>query len=85
MGNNRFAFHCVACGCAHSINDRWGFNGDLENPTITPSILVNGDPRLLNPAVPRCHSFVTNGKIHYLEDCTHLFAGQTIDLPDFDL
>lgn len=27
-----------------------------------------------------CHSFVTDGKIQYLNDCTHKFAGQTIDL-----
>jgi hypothetical protein len=27
-----------------------------------------------------CHSIVTDGKIHYLSDCTHDLAGQTIDL-----
>jgi hypothetical protein len=27
-----------------------------------------------------CHSFVTDGKIQYLSDCTHKLAGQTIDL-----
>ena len=30
-----------------------------------------------------CHTFVTDGRIHYLSDCTHAFAGQTIDLPEF--
>ena len=29
-----------------------------------------------------CHSFVTDGRIQYLSDCTHQYAGQTIDLPD---
>jgi hypothetical protein len=29
-----------------------------------------------------CHSFVTDGKIQYLNDCTHELAGQTIELPD---
>ena len=29
-----------------------------------------------------CHSFVVDGKIQYLNDCTHVFAGQTIDLPE---
>lgn len=31
-----------------------------------------------------CHSFVTNGKIQYLGDCTHELAGQTVNmvLPD---
>jgi hypothetical protein len=27
-----------------------------------------------------CHSFVTDGKIQYLSDCTHAMAGQTVDL-----
>lgn len=30
-----------------------------------------------------CHSFVTDGKIQFLDDCTHALAGQTVDLPDF--
>jgi len=31
-----------------------------------------------------CHSYVTNGKIKYLSDCTHEFAGKTIDLEDME-
>jgi len=31
-----------------------------------------------------CHSFVTDGRIQFLGDCTHALAGQTVDLPDFD-
>lgn len=31
-----------------------------------------------------CHSFVTDGRIQYLNDCTHSLAGQTIDLPELD-
>lgn len=30
-----------------------------------------------------CHSFVTDGRIRFLDDCTHALAGQTVDLPDF--
>lgn len=29
-----------------------------------------------------CHSFVTDGRIQFLGDCTHALAGQTVDLPD---
>lgn len=29
-----------------------------------------------------CHSFVTDGRIQFLADCTHELAGQTVDLPD---
>jgi hypothetical protein len=31
-----------------------------------------------------CHSFVTDGRIQFLGDCTHALAGKTVDLPDFD-
>jgi len=76
----------------------WGFNGSGDAPTFTPSVLVkgtqvecdqngrwtgdwlrdaNGDPL---PMV--CHSFVTDGRIQFLSDCTHALAGQTVDLPD---
>jgi hypothetical protein len=30
-----------------------------------------------------CHSFVTDGKIIYLSDCTHELAGQTIEMKEF--
>ena len=29
-----------------------------------------------------CHTFVTDGRIQFLSDCTHALAGQTVDLPD---
>lgn len=32
----------------------------------------------------RCHSFVTDGRIQFLGDCTHALAGQTVDLPEWD-
>lgn len=37
-----------------------------------------GDSPDFNCAV--CHSFVRDGKIEFLGDCTHKLAGQTIDL-----
>jgi hypothetical protein len=30
----------------------------------------------------QCHSFVRSGRIEFLRDCTHEFAGQTVDLPE---
>lgn len=29
----------------------------------------------------RCHSFITDGMIQYLNDCSHSLGGQTIPLP----
>lgn len=32
----------------------------------------------------RCHSYITEGKIQFLSDCSHELAGQTVDLPKWD-
>lgn len=32
----------------------------------------------------RCHSFVTDGRIQYLGDCTHALAGQTVEMLDVE-
>ena len=31
-----------------------------------------------------CHSFITDGKIQFLSDCTHSLAGQTVPIPDWN-
>lgn len=101
-------FECPGCGTVHRIQHgagdgpRWGWNGDAERPTFTPSILVRWDqwePPATTPeicekikrgeirqtAVPKvCHSFVTDGQIQFLGDCTHALAGQTVPIPDWD-
>ena len=78
---------CPGCDSAHGPNvspGRWTFNGDLEKPTFSPSLLVTysgGDASAGLPAV--CHSFVTDGRIQFLNDSTHALAGQTVDLPEW--
>lgn len=79
-------FWCPGCGLAHAIRvsgERqpvWAWNGDAERPTFQPSVLVRWERR--SGAVV-CHSFVTDGRIQFLTDCTHDLAGKTVDLPDF--
>lgn len=29
-----------------------------------------------------CHTFINNGMVQFLGDCTHQYAGQTLPLPD---
>ena len=73
-------YYCPGCDSCHMVYlDRWTISGDLEiNPTVSPSILVRyGDGQI-------CHSFIREGKIEYLSDCTHSLAGQTIDMIDID-
>ena len=82
-GKYVIAFHCPGCGHAHTIDTNvWTWNGDLERPTITPSVLVRYDVSPPNQHLSTvCHSFVTDGQIQFLGDCTHSLAGQTVDLP----
>lgn len=63
--------------------DRWDFNGDMERPTFYPSIKTSAEfgPER-RPFV--CHSYVTDGQIKYLTDCTHALSGQTVDLPEVE-
>jgi len=77
-----YAFWCPGCDGVHHVNSGWTFNGDGDNPTFSPSILVN--PNRENPQAHLCHSYVRAGRIEFLGDCTHGLAGQTVDLPDFD-
>ena len=54
----------------------WEFDGNLETPTLSPSILTRyGEGR-------QCHSFLRNGKFQFLDDCSHSLAGQVVDIPD---
>lgn len=89
MAPGILAFHCPGCGYGHPFHVAapgathgrpvWDWNGSMDKPTFRPSLLVNG----FDPAT-RCHSFVTDGRIQFLNDCHHALAGQTVDLPDAD-
>lgn len=85
-GEKWIAFHCVGCDGGHAIPvsgpRKWNWNGSLDKPTVTQSILVNRGRA--NQTQPTCHSYITDGKIRFLADCSHQFAGQTVELPDFD-
>jgi hypothetical protein len=75
-----YLFWCPGCKENHAYTaGRWQFNGDLERPTFTPSLLYGKDGRH-----KRCHLFMTDGKIQYLSDCDHELAGKTIDVPDLE-
>jgi hypothetical protein len=54
----------------------WTFDGNLEAPTLSPSILSR---RAENQV---CHSFLQAGVFQFLDDCTHSMAGQRVPMPD---
>jgi hypothetical protein len=61
----------------------WEFNGDLERPTFSPSLLVRWDFEE-RKSTSVCHSYVRGGQIQFLMDCTHELKGQTVDLADIE-
>ena len=110
--DGRLLFWCPGCDGAHGVRvgegsgPCWGWNGSVDKPTFTPSILVRNGHHVAGhkgdcwcsfnkKATARgeepsgfkcmvCHSFVTDGRIQFLSDCTHALAGQTVDIPDFE-
>lgn len=103
-----FTYWCQGCNSSHTVRTHgpgsWGWNGDVNKPTFTPSVLLNGvrmtakgeadweawvaagcpspSPGSFESAPLVCHSFVTDGRVQFLSDCTHALAGQTVDLAD---
>ena len=78
-------FRCPGCKHEHSLRVKglgpcWVWNGSMETPTFIPSILVQA----FSDKSVRCHSFVTDGKIQFLADCTHELRGQMVDLPNWE-
>jgi len=78
----QYLYNCPGCGYEHafSLKSEGGhheFNLDLDNPTVSPSLLQNFRPDRI------CHSFIKDGHIQFLNDCWHELAGQTIELPDY--
>ena len=55
----------------------WDWDGNLEAPTVNPSILTNKDREEF-----RCHSFLRNGVLEFLGDCAHSLKNQHVPLPD---
>jgi hypothetical protein len=87
-----YSFCCPGCKHLHvyavkNDNTGWQFNGNLERPSFTPSLLnsikvQNEVSGVYDVEKNRCHLFVTDGKIIYCGDCTHELKGQTIELPE---
>lgn len=77
------SFHCPGCGHSHVVylsdfyapDDKgptWQFNGDFVQPTLSSSVLC------LAPT--RCHLFVRDGQLQYLDDCEHTLRGQVVPM-----
>lgn len=99
----RWVFRCPGCRENHYFDQGWSFNGDLDKPTISPSLLVRSghyidgfsksgqcwctwrgpDGKPAPFKCFQCHSFVRDGMIQFLDDCTHELKGQTVEIPEW--
>ena len=82
LGEHYFYFFCPGCKSIHQVSDKiWTI--DEKAVTIRASVLVTAPRPEIDPR--RCHSFITNGEIKFLNDCTHELKGQTVRLPEFTM
>lgn len=71
----------------------WTWNGDVDKPTLRPSVLTNGYHRWTDAEYQtvrsggkfdrrkyRCHTWVNDGQAQFLDDCSHGLRGQTVDM-----
>ena len=104
-GDEGLIYWCQGCNATHSIKTKgaagaWGWNGDVDKPTFTPSVLCRTGHYVTGKPADQCehckdaaedghetfcgicHTFITDGRVQFLSDCTHQYAGQTLELPD---
>lgn len=83
-----YDFFCPGCKDWHHFNTAgegpvWGFNGNLEKPTFSPSLLrVREWPGM--EFERRCHLFVIDGVIHFCSDCFHHFSNKKVEMIDIE-
>jgi hypothetical protein len=80
-------FFCPGCEYVHPVHVKpgtasngavWGWNESMDAPTFTPSLLVFAYAHR-----PRCHSFIRDGQIQFLDDCGHALKNQTVEIPEW--
>lgn len=82
-----YSYQCPACGCAHMVltdgkgSPNWKFNNDLDFPTTSPSVRVTTGPQGDRKI---CHFFIKRGMVEFCGDCTHEYAGKTLEIPEWE-
>lgn len=66
---------------ANGVSPSWDWDGNLEAPTLSPSILTKYEwgPQ---KEERRCHSYLRNGVFEFLGDCTHSLKNQHVPMKD---
>jgi len=69
------------------VHENWKMPNDWDPDTAprdeSGKFVTQENGKILGAVkTPRCHSFVRNGKIQYLNDCTHALAGKIVDMEE---
>ena len=96
-GAGAYMHWCPGCMEMHSLPDGWTFDGNLEKPSFTPSFKHTGLRRVFTtggnwtgewirsanrePVPFVCHYILTAGILHFCNDSSHNFAGQSVVMP----
>ena len=87
-GPGMYTFQCPGCECCHYVRteqdpelkkkDVWQWNGNVDKPTVTPSLHIFDNERT------RCHLFITDGNLRFLNDCDHELKGQVVPMLEWE-
>jgi hypothetical protein len=76
-------YECPGCKHQHFVPaKRWNFNGNIDHPTLSPSVRHFIPASEYGPEKTVCHYFVRDGWIEYCGDCDHSLSGQRVELPE---
>ena len=90
-GTKYLRFKCPACNEHEAIPFQagtdykgpvWKFNGNLEAPTLSPSVRHYMPDESGRVQKTLCHYHLVNGVIDYCTDSSHKLSGQKAALPE---
>lgn len=88
-----YQFYCPGCKTLHSYivtswtdlnnnpHNGWTFDGNLQLPSFTPSLLLYYTHPFTNQRISICHVVLTHGILNFCTDCEHELKGQSVPLP----
>lgn len=91
-GPSYLCFRCLGCKNSHCIpfinapppppttTILWCYDGDLEFPTISPSLRVFD----IDGKTSACHVVITKGILNYQTDCKHGLAGKSVPMEPWE-
>jgi hypothetical protein len=83
LDGHRVGYWCEGCDELHVIrfvNGLHTWDGNIVRPTFSPSVFY--EQKGADGREHVCHTFIRDGLVQFLDECTHHLAGLTLPLPD---